>query len=152
MSTVENSAVLYSLRPLDLVRFLGQLLDLEVHAPGEGEDQFLLRGEGLLFRVEKIEPSRPIPQVCNRPFNIEFSQLSELENLSRKVEFMEYRRVSDGLEDISPPLKFQKGRLGHRHFVWVCDPDGRSWQFFYIHVEKGWNLSDREKVESVRFC
>ena len=125
------SLSLHSPRPKVLVRFLSELLDLEVHPPLGEKEEFLLKGEQFCFQVGKSESSSQIPTEFSTPLNFEFSKLSELENLSRKVEFMEYRRTDKNLESSFPPLKFQKGRLGHRYFMWICDPDGRSWQFFY---------------------
>ncbi len=129
-----NSAdplVLHSTNPRILVRFLSELLDLEVYPQLKEREEFFLKGEQFCFQVEKSETPLQPPTEFTTPLNLQFSELSEWENLSRKVEFMEYRRTDKNLESTFPPLKFQKGRLGHRYFMWISDPDGRPWQFFY---------------------
>ncbi len=126
-----SSIVLYSRNPESLIRFLSHLLELEIRPSGPEEAPVLL-GEKIRFHILKASAQHLFQKAEERDITVDFelSELSELEDLLHKVQFMEYRQVG-GEQDSLANAKTQLSKKGPFHFFWLQDPDGRQWKFSY---------------------
>ncbi|WP_127716202.1 hypothetical protein [Halobacteriovorax sp. HLS] len=126
MSLKIGQVALHSKNKLTLASFLSELLDMELSHSGEA-----IRLEDDNFTLIIIEdPSMSV--VSNMVIDFFTDSLEELQGLIQKVEFIKYRYRITFVTDEGKVLEDVKiHNIGHLHYFFLSDTDGRRWKFSY---------------------
>ncbi len=124
---------LYSQKPKELAHFFSELLDLDI-LPEKGGDGIWVQSSSVKFFITQASAEQLFHKAGERDVMVEFSlpELSQLEDLIHKVQFMSYRKIGDKTRNEKSPQKSQLSKVGNKVFFKLKDPDGRTWQFSYL--------------------
>jgi len=120
---------LFSRTPKEIASFFSELLDLGI-TPDRGGEGIWLEGDSIKLFILPATADQLFHKGGERDLMVEFSldDLSELEDLLHKVQFLSYRHSTDK-EGQKASQKAQLSRVGGEVFFYLKDPDGRRWKF-----------------------
>ena len=132
MSYLLGPHILYSRKATQLAQFLSEILDLEIMASNPSEGRILLKGESISFQVIQISAQKlpPVDGERDTILTFEVEELSHLNDLLHKVQFMSYRNGDPTA--LNPDKKAILHHEGGEHFFFLKDLDGRRWKFSYF--------------------
>jgi len=121
---------IFSPKPNEVSHFFSELLDMDI-TPEKSGDGIWVENDFLKLFVGNANADQLFHTSGERDIFLEITMdtLNELEDLVHKVQFLDYRRLSE--KDERPSGKAKLSKVGEKIFFNLKDPDGRKWKFSY---------------------